>query len=193
MRARACFSPGYAPHVRLGVYAFSTGSDYVWPSKRSCKRLLTTMVRAFQITWIAKDVRATFRINSWSMAETGNHAVGTVTLSSVLCRLVVAAITARVASTSTAYRHWPCQTGGARSHTVAKASREDVLVYSLNRLMLREAAQAKGRDVHKCRPSLSDQLSHTCPNRWGDLNARTTEASRHVESVEVRSPIQHGP
>ena len=145
------------------LYAFSTGSDYVWPLKRSCKRLLTTMVRAFQITWIAKDVRATFRINSWSMAETGNHAVGTVTLSSVLCRLVVAAITARVASTSTAYRHWPCQPGGVRLHTVAKAGREDVLVYSLNRLMLCEAAQAERCDVHKHRPPLGDQLSPT----WG--------------------------
>ena len=85
------------------------------------------------------------------------------------------------------------QFGGVRSYAVAKSFREDVLVCSLNRLMRREAAQAKGRDVHKRRPPLGDQLSHTCPNRWGDLKARTTEASRHVESVEVRSPVKNGP
>ena len=49
---------------------------------------------------------------------------------------------------------------------------ENVLVGSLNRLLLCEAAQAKGGDVHKRRPPLGNKLSHTCPHRWGDLKAR---------------------
>src|SRR5262249_14925158 len=85
------------------------------------------------------------------------------------------------------------QFGGGRSYAVAKSFRQDVLVCSLDRLVLRGAAHAQGREVHKRRPPLGDQLSHTCPNRWRDLKARTTKASRHVESVEVRSPIQNGP
>ena len=38
------------------------------------------------------------------------------------------------------------------SHAVAKSLWEDVLVCSLNRLMLCETAQAKWRDVHQRRP-----------------------------------------
>src|SRR5262245_41745368 len=78
------------------------------------------------------------------------------------------------------------------SHTVAKTFREGVFVYTLNWLMLREAAQTKWRNVHKCRSPLGDQLSHTGPYRWGDLKARTTEASCHIESVKARSSIQNG-
>ena len=72
---------------------------------------LTTTARAFQTMWIAKDVRATFRINSWSMAGMGNHAARTATSSSVLCRLG-AATTAQVASANPQYQYLVCLVQG---------------------------------------------------------------------------------
>ena len=46
--SESLFLAGSAPRVRSDVCVSSTGSGCAWPSKRSCKRLLTTTARAFQ-------------------------------------------------------------------------------------------------------------------------------------------------
>ena len=112
MRVRACFSPGCALRVPSDVCAPSTWERLCTAIKEVLQPLLTTTARAFQTMWIAKDVRATFRINSWSMAGMGNHAARTATSSSVLCRLGAAATTAQVASANPQYQYLVCLVQG---------------------------------------------------------------------------------
>src|SRR5712691_4152159 len=76
---------------------------------------------------------------------------------------------------------------------MTKIRRQDILVWSLNRLVLLKAAQTKRGNVYKRRPSLGDQLGHTGPDGGGDFKASATKPGGHIEPVDARRTIEDGP
>src|SRR5919106_2038229 len=67
---------------------------------------------------------------------------------------------------------------------------QDVLVGTVDWLLLVKAAEAKGADVDKRRPLLHDQFGHAGPNRRRNLKAGAAEAGSHIQPLNPRGTIE---